>query len=52
MDAIESDEALGTADADLPDAPIEQPETDLYLPGTPTVSFLEYVDLAVRTLFR
>jgi hypothetical protein len=37
---------------DLPGAPLEQSEPDLYLPGTPTVSFLQYVRVAVRTLLR
>ena len=47
-----SNDSPETSSADLPDTPIEQPEPELYLPGTPTVSFVEYVDIAVRTLFR
>ncbi|MGQ3414387.1 hypothetical protein ACT4ML_19335 [Natrinema sp. LN54] len=52
MDAPEADSTLETAPADYPDLPLEQSDPELYLPGTPTVSFLEYVDIAVRTLFR
>ena len=52
MNAYDSDDDLGTADADYPSVPLEQSEPDCYLPGTPTVSFLEYVEIAVRTLFR
>ncbi|WP_169331186.1 hypothetical protein [Natrinema versiforme] len=52
MDTVEADDTLESAAGDYPGIPLEQSEPDCYLPGTPTVSFLEYVDIAVRTLFR
>lgn len=52
MDTVESDDTLESASADYPGVPLEQSDPELYLPGTPTVSFLEYADIAVRTLFR
>lgn len=52
MDAIEREDTARTSDADQPDVPIDQPEPAVYLPGTPTVSFVEYLEVAVRTLFR
>lgn len=52
MDTRNADDALGLEDDDLPGVPIEQSEPDLYLPGTPTASFLQYVHVAVRTLLR
>ncbi len=32
--------------------PLDQSEPPVYLPGTPTVSFLEYVELFIRMLRR
>ena len=52
MNTRESADSLGTSYADPPDVPIEQSEPDRYLPGTPTVSFLESVEIAVRALVR
>lgn len=36
----------------IADVPIEQPDLDVYLPGTPTVSFTEYIELLVSMLLR
>ena len=52
MDTVELEDTAGASDADHPDAPIDQPEPPVYLPGTPTVSFVEYLEIAVKTLFR
>ncbi|WP_187432913.1 hypothetical protein [Natronococcus pandeyae] len=32
--------------------PIEQDDPQVYLPGTPTVSFTRYLELAINRLFR
>ncbi|MDF9745824.1 hypothetical protein [Natrinema salsiterrestre] len=32
--------------------PIRQPDVEVYMPGTPTRSFLEYVEVAADVLFR
>ncbi|WP_254524382.1 hypothetical protein [Natrinema caseinilyticum] len=37
--------------ADQFDSPIDQPDLRLYLPGTPSVTFLEYVEVAMKMLF-
>ncbi|MFC7230883.1 hypothetical protein ACFQMM_04695 [Saliphagus sp. GCM10025308] len=34
------------------DDPLDQSDPPMYLPGTPTVSFIEYVELIIRTLRR
>ena len=36
----------------ITDVRLEQPEIPVYMPGTPTVSFLEYVELGVSMLRR
>ncbi|MFP9193145.1 hypothetical protein [Natronosalvus vescus] len=36
----------------ITNVPVEQSEPELYLPGTPTVSFTRYVELAISKLFR
>ncbi|WP_408957875.1 hypothetical protein [Natrinema sp. 74] len=32
--------------------PLDQPDVSVYLPGTPTVAFVEYGELLVDTLLR
>ncbi|WP_226007471.1 hypothetical protein [Natrinema salinisoli] len=32
--------------------PIRQPDVEVYMPGTPTRSFLEYIEVAAHVLFR
>ncbi|MFC4436640.1 MULTISPECIES: hypothetical protein [Natrialbaceae] len=36
----------------ITDVPIEQSDLPVYLPGTPTVSFTEYIERFVSMLFR
>ncbi|WP_222920482.1 hypothetical protein [Natrinema sp. SYSU A 869] len=52
MDAHEATDSLDTRRSEQFDTPMEQSDPEIYMPGTPTVSFLEYVEIAVSTLFR
>ncbi|NUB90685.1 hypothetical protein HT576_06585 [Haloterrigena sp. SYSU A121-1] len=36
----------------ITDVRLEEPDLPVYLPGTPTVSFTEYVELAIDSLRR
>ncbi|WP_175607174.1 hypothetical protein [Natrinema saccharevitans] len=52
MNALDATDSIDSADDDFPDPPLAQPDPDIYLPGTPTASFVEYVAVAIRTLRR
>ncbi|SIR53972.1 hypothetical protein [Natronorubrum daqingense] len=56
MDAIDAEPTVEpTAEsthANHSQLPTEQPEPSVYLPGTPTASFLEYIEVAIKTLTR
>lgn len=52
MDAIDAEPTVESARAEQPQLPPEQPEPSVYLPGTPTTSFLEYVEVAIKMLKR
>ncbi|QLG48641.1 hypothetical protein [Natrinema halophilum] len=50
MDATQIEESAGTGRAEQFDTPRDQPAVSFYMPGTPTVSFVEYVELAIKML--
>lgn len=52
MDPTDTDASLDIRSNEYPDIPFQQPELEVYMAGTPTVGFLEYVELAVDALFR
>ncbi len=52
MNALEATDPIDSADDEFPDPPLAQPDPDVHLPGTPTVAFVEYVEIAVRALRR
>ncbi|WP_435552117.1 hypothetical protein [Natrinema sp. CGMCC1.2065] len=52
MNTLEVTEPIDSADDEFHDPPLAQPDPDIHLPGTPTVSFIEYVAVAIRTLRR
>jgi len=52
MNTLEATDSIDSADDDFHDPPLAQPDPEIYLPGTPTASFVEFVAVAVRTLRR
>ncbi|WP_226479904.1 hypothetical protein [Natrinema amylolyticum] len=51
MNTREATDSLDARPSDQFDTPMAQSDPEIYMPGTPTVSFLEYVEIAVSTLF-
>ncbi|WP_254531041.1 hypothetical protein [Natrinema gelatinilyticum] len=50
METREIDDPADTVPADWFDSTFDQPDLQMYLPGTPTVNFVEYVELATKLL--